>query len=98
HRVTRGTALRMRKHADRSLRSPSGRVAWRHAAPPARSQFMKMKPSPPKLIALFDDVVPGPPAERRKMFGYPAAFVNGHLFMGLFEDVLMLRLGEADRA
>lgn len=35
--------------------------------------------------------------EQRKMFGYPAVFVNGNMFAGLFRDSLVLRLGEADR-
>jgi len=37
-------------------------------------------------------------AEQRKMFGYPAAFVNGHMFAGLHESGLVLRLGDSDRA
>jgi len=36
--------------------------------------------------------VPGPPAQQRKMFGYPAAFVNGNMFMGVFGDQMFLRL------
>ena len=47
---------------------------------------MAWKKSPPALIETFDAVLPGAPAERRSMFGYPAAFVNGNLFMSLFED------------
>ncbi len=58
---------------------------------------MKWSPSPPELLASFDAVVPGPPAVRRKMFGYPAAFVNGNMFMGLFRDQMILRLPEAER-
>ena len=41
--------------------------------------------------------MPGPPAVQKKMFGYPAGFVNGTLFMGLFQDELMLRLPESYR-
>lgn len=58
---------------------------------------MAWKKSPAELIATFDAVVPGAPAERRSMFGYPAAFANGNLFMSLFEDQLVLRLDEAPR-
>jgi TfoX/Sxy family transcriptional regulator of competence genes len=36
--------------------------------------------------------------ERKKMFGYPAAFVNGNMFAGVFQDEIMLRLPEAKRA
>ena len=31
------------------------------------------------------------------MFGYPAAFVAGNLFMGLHQEALILRLSEKDR-
>lgn len=58
---------------------------------------MAWKKSPPQLIETFDAVRPAAPAERRLMFGYPAAFVNGNMFMSLFEDELVLRLDEAAR-
>ena len=32
------------------------------------------------------------------MFGYPAAFVRGHMFAGLFQDSMILRLSAEDRA
>jgi TfoX/Sxy family transcriptional regulator of competence genes len=53
---------------------------------------MKLRKSPEELVATFDDVMPGPPATKRKMFGFPAGFVNGNMFMGLFEDRMILRL------
>ena len=57
---------------------------------------MAWKKSPPELIAAFARVVPsGGGAERRPMFGYPAAFVNGNMFAGLHEDRVVLRLDEA---
>jgi TfoX/Sxy family transcriptional regulator of competence genes len=56
--------------------------------------MMKWRKSPPELIALFEEVMPGPPAIPRKMFGYPAAFVNGNLFMSLFQEQMILRLPE----
>ena len=31
------------------------------------------------------------------MFGYPAAFVNGHLFAGLPQESFIVRLPDADR-
>jgi TfoX/Sxy family transcriptional regulator of competence genes len=53
----------------------------------------KWKPSPPALIAWFDAFVEGLPGiERRKMFGYPAAFVGGKLFAGLYQDSVLLKL------
>ena len=53
---------------------------------------MKLRNSPEALVATFDEVLPGPPATKRKMFGFPAGFINGNMFMGLFEDSLILRL------
>ena len=56
---------------------------------------MAWKKSPPELIAAFARVVPsGGGAERRPMFGYPAAFVNGNMFAGLHEERVVLRLDE----
>jgi TfoX/Sxy family transcriptional regulator of competence genes len=59
---------------------------------------MQWKKSPPALVELFSAVVPGAPAEQRKMFGYPAAFVNGNLFMSLYQDDFILRLPDQARA
>jgi len=55
--------------------------------------------SPPALIARFDQLLPDDPrVERRKMFGYPAAFVNGRMFAGLHQGDLVLKLAADDRA
>jgi TfoX/Sxy family transcriptional regulator of competence genes len=49
--------------------------------------------SPPELIERFRMVAPGGPlAVEKQMFGYPAAFVNGHMFLGLHQSDLILRL------
>jgi TfoX/Sxy family transcriptional regulator of competence genes len=54
--------------------------------------------SPQSLIDLFDrSVPPAPSVSRRKMFGYPAAFANGNLFIGLHQDDFIMRLSETDR-
>jgi len=58
---------------------------------------MQWRKSPQELIDLFQSVMPGPPAAQRKMFGYPAGFVNGNMFMGLFQDDMILRLPESGR-
>lgn len=58
----------------------------------------KWRKSPPELVALFGSVVPeGPGIERRQMFGYPCAFVNGNMFTGLHQESLIIRLSEPDR-
>jgi TfoX/Sxy family transcriptional regulator of competence genes len=59
---------------------------------------MKMQKSSPEMEKTFEDAFPSDPrAERRKMFGFQAGFVNGNHFGGLFEDQLVLKLSEADR-
>ena len=58
---------------------------------------MKWQKSSLALIDLFESVLPGPPAVERKMFGYPAGFVNGNMFMGLFQESMILRLPEGPR-
>jgi TfoX/Sxy family transcriptional regulator of competence genes len=59
----------------------------------------KWKKSPPELIAAFDAAITGKPGvERRQMFGYPCAFLKGNMLSGLFQDQMMVRLSEADRA
>lgn len=60
---------------------------------------MQWKRSSPELMARFDASLPDDPAlERRKMFGYPCAFVNGNMFTGLHEERMIVRLAGAERA
>ncbi len=54
--------------------------------------------SPADLVDLFASVLPDEPAvEKRQMFGYPCAFVNGNMFTGLHQEALIVRLGADDR-
>ncbi len=49
--------------------------------------------SPPALVERFAAVMDGyPDAVRRKMFGYPAAFIGGNMATGLFADQWVVRL------
>jgi TfoX/Sxy family transcriptional regulator of competence genes len=58
----------------------------------------KWEKSPEALVQLFDRVIPeGPSIERRKMFGYPRAFVNGNMFAGLFAEQIFVRLSAEER-
>ncbi len=60
---------------------------------------MAWKKSSERLKAVFDAALPADRrVERRQMFGYPSAFVNGHLFTGLHEERMMVRLDEVGRA
>ena len=55
-----------------------------------------------KLVKLLDDIVSGiefdKPVDFRPMFGCPAYFTGGNLFAGVWQDTMMLRLSEDDRA
>jgi TfoX/Sxy family transcriptional regulator of competence genes len=61
-----------------------------------------MKPwkrTPPETVAAFEKAVPASPTiTRRPMFGYASAFVNGNMFAGTFQDAVVVRLSETDRA
>lgn len=60
---------------------------------------MQWKKTPPALAASFDRAAPKDPRVVRKpMFGYPALFLNGNMFAGTFQDKVVARLAEADRA
>lgn len=59
---------------------------------------MKIPKSTPGAQAHFDALRPDRPnVSVRKMFGQPAAFVNGNLFFGVYGDEVFVRLGESDR-
>ena len=59
----------------------------------------KWRPAPEALKQVFEKAIQSfPEAEPRKVFGYPAAVINGHMFAGLHQEDLILRLSEADRA
>jgi hypothetical protein len=50
------------------------------------------------LVATFDAAIARyPPAERRLMFGMPAAFLNGKMFAALHGERMVLRLPHAPR-
>lgn len=48
--------------------------------------------APDELKALIDKLMVPVDCEKRPMFGYPAYFINGNLFAGLFQDKLFVRL------
>jgi TfoX/Sxy family transcriptional regulator of competence genes len=60
---------------------------------------MAWKKASPELIERFDAALPKhQDASPRKMFGYPACFVNGNFFVGLHEENVVLRLPGALKA
>jgi TfoX/Sxy family transcriptional regulator of competence genes len=63
------------------------------------SGMPKFTPAPEAVVNLFHSAIEGlPEVELRKMFGYPCAFVHGQMLSGVFQDHIMLRLSETDRA
>lgn len=56
----------------------------------------KFQKADPALVAELDAALEAfPGVDRRRMFGSPAAFVNGQLFAGVHEDKLLVRVPEA---
>jgi len=56
------------------------------------------KKAPPWLKETFAELVPDDPrVERRQMFGYPCAFANGNMFIGLHEERMVVRLPDEAR-
>lgn len=52
-----------------------------------------------ELIEKFYAALPDDPrVERKKMFGYPAAFVNGNLTVSMHNQNIIARMGEKERS
>jgi TfoX/Sxy family transcriptional regulator of competence genes len=59
----------------------------------------KFTKSSPQLVERFAAVMDRyPDVERRKMFGYPAAFIGGNMATGLFAEHWVVRLPDAELA
>jgi TfoX/Sxy family transcriptional regulator of competence genes len=55
--------------------------------------------SPTELINIFNHIVRNfPQVTVRKTFGYPCAYLNGHMAAGLFADSMFLRLNLTDES
>ena len=68
--------------ASRAKKAPSRR--------PGKAEWRK---PPADLVERFNAALPvHPEAKPRKMFGYPACFVNGHFFVGLHNENAIVRL------
>lgn len=54
------------------------------------------------LVRLLDETISGlefdQPVDYRPMFGCPAYFTGGNMFAGVWQETVMLRLPEAERA
>ena len=56
---------------------------------------MKWQKAPEELKVMIERVMEGIDCEKRPMFGYPAFFINGNMFAGLFQSSLFIRLSPA---
>jgi TfoX/Sxy family transcriptional regulator of competence genes len=65
---------------------------------PPRKMPAFTKPSAATLDAFARAVAGLPSIEHRTMFGYPSVFLNGNMLACVFQDRIMVRLSEADRA
>jgi TfoX/Sxy family transcriptional regulator of competence genes len=59
---------------------------------------MKWRKSPTELISFLAEITKDINCQPRKMFGYPAYFINNNMFICAFQDSLVIRLSEKDRA
>ncbi len=54
---------------------------------------MNFEKSTPESLAIFASLAPtGPLIEQKKVFGYPACFVNGNMFTALHGNTMIIRL------
>lgn len=59
---------------------------------------MDWKKAPAELVEFITEKMKDKNCDYRKMFGYPAFFVNGNMFVGVHGDKLFLRLSKNDVA
>lgn len=57
---------------------------------------MEWKKAPEELVQFLAGKMKNVKCEYRKMFGYPAYFINGNMFAGIHGETLFLRLSDAD--
>ena len=57
---------------------------------------MEWKKAPIELVEFIADKMKNVNCDYKKMFGYPAYFINGNLFAGIYADKLFLRLSDSD--
>jgi TfoX N-terminal domain len=64
----------------------------------AKTSAPGFEKSPASLVERFGAMLDRyPEVQRRKMFGYPAAFIGGNMVTSLFRDHWVIRLPDADR-
>jgi TfoX/Sxy family transcriptional regulator of competence genes len=58
--------------------------------------IMEWKKAPEELVQFLAQKMKSIKCEYKKMFGYPAYFINGNMFAGVHGDKLFIRLPELD--
>ncbi len=77
----------------------AGRTGYWYFPATYTRRAVPWRKTPPELIAAFDRAKPRDPRVQRKlMFGYPALFVNRNMFAGTYQERVVVRLPEAERA
>jgi len=59
---------------------------------------MKWRKAPDELTGFLAEITKNIDCQPRKMFGYPAYFINNNMFICAFQDSLVIRLSEKDKA
>jgi len=59
---------------------------------------MQWKKAPTELVEFIADKMKNVNCDYKKMFGYPAYFIKGNMFVGVHGDKLFLRLSDVDMA
>ena len=59
---------------------------------------MKWRKSPSELISFLAEITKDIDCVPRKMFGYPAYFINNNMFICAFQESVIVRLSEKDKA
>ena len=59
---------------------------------------MKWRKAPNELISFLADTTKDINCQPKKMFGYPAYFINNNMFICAFQESLIVRLSEKDKA
>ena len=58
---------------------------------------MAWKKAPEELVQFLAENLKDVECESRKMFGYPVYFMNNHMFIGVHQEDLFLRLAAEDK-
>lgn len=58
---------------------------------------MTWKKAPEELVKFLAENLKDLECESRTMFGYPVYFINNHMFIGLHQENLFLRVAPADK-